>query len=242
MIAGLDWYVVFACVVTIFVGSAVQASVGIGMGMIAAPLLAIADPDFIPGSLVLSVFALTIPVTWTERHHIEFAGVATALLGRLPGVIVGAAVAVALSDDVLAILVAASVLAAVLLSVRGRRFQATPAKLAVAGAASGFAATTTGVGGPPVALTYQHADPAVMRGSLSAFFFVGSIMSVAALVLVGELGRRGFELALVLLPGVLLGVAVAHAGRRLLRPEVVRPTVLTICALSSVVLLITAVS
>ena len=40
--------------------------------------------------------------------------------------------------------------------------------LVVAGLASGFAGTTTGVGGPPMALTYQNSDPATMRATISA--------------------------------------------------------------------------
>ena len=60
-------------------------------------------------------------------------------------------------------------------------FRPSDRSLMVAGLASGFAGTTTGVGGPPMALTYQNSDPATMRSTISAFFSIGSVMSVTAL-------------------------------------------------------------
>ena len=47
MIAGLAWEVALVCVVAMYVGATVQSGIGIGMGMITAPVLAIADPAFI---------------------------------------------------------------------------------------------------------------------------------------------------------------------------------------------------
>ena len=66
-------------------------------------------------------------------------------------------------------------------SITGRLFRPTDRSLVVAGLASGFAATTTGVGGPPMALTYQNSDPATMRATISAFFSIGTLMSLGAL-------------------------------------------------------------
>jgi len=43
-------------------------------------------------------------------------------------------------------------------SVRSVRFTTTPRALATAGLASGFTGTTTGVGGPPMAFVYRHAE------------------------------------------------------------------------------------
>jgi len=46
----------------------------------------------------------------------------------------------------------------VVASVRSVRFTTTPRALATAGLASGFIGTTTGVGGPPMAFVYRHAE------------------------------------------------------------------------------------
>ncbi len=237
MILGLDWVVALACLVVIFVGATVQSSIGIGMGMIAAPLLALADSAFIPAVIVIAVLPLTLAVSWADRDHIQGRGVGVALIGRLPGAVVGALVAAALSAELLGVLVAASVLAAVVASLVTHRFEPTDGHLGAAGFASGFTGTATGVGGPPMALTYQHADPLVMRASLSAFFAVGAVMSLIALASTGQVSTHQLQLAAMLAPGVLLGVAAARVLGELLDPRVVRPTVLVVCTASSLALL-----
>lgn len=235
---GLSLAMTIACITVVFVAATVQASIGIGLGMIASPVLLFADPDFIPTAIMLAVLPLTFTVAWVDREHIESRDVGFALIGRVPGVIAGALVVAALSERVLAVMVAASVLLAVLASITGRLFEPTDRALVVAGLASGFAGTTTGVGGPPMALTYQNSDPATMRATISAFFAIGSLMSLAALALAGEVGMRQLQLTLLILPGVGLGVVTSRRVKDHLRPDVVRPAVLAICTVASVALLV----
>lgn len=235
---GLSLAMTIACITVVFVAATVQASIGIGLGMIASPVLLFADPDFIPTAIMLAVLPLTFTVAWVDREHIEARDVGFALIGRVPGVIAGALVVAALSERVLAVMVAASVLLAVLASITGRLFEPTDRALVVAGLASGFAGTTTGVGGPPMALTYQNSDPATMRATISAFFAIGSLMSLAALALAGEVGMRQLQLTLLILPGVGLGVVTSRRVKDRLRPDVVRPAVLAICTVASVALLV----
>ncbi len=234
---GLSVGMAIACIAIVYVGATVQASIGIGLGMIASPMLLLADPDFIPAAIMLSVLPLTFTIAWVDRQHIAPREVGFAIAGRVPGTIAGALVVASLSDRVLAVLVAGSVLLAVVASITGRLFRPTDRALVTAGLASGFAATTTGVGGPPMALTYQNSDPATMRATISAFFSIGSVMSLAALWLAGEVGVRQLQLTALILPGVVLGIVTARRIKHLLRPEVVRPAVLVICTTAAAALL-----
>lgn len=234
---GLSVGMAFACVAVVYVGSTVQASIGIGLGMIASPMLLLADPDFIPAAIMLAVLPLTFTIAWVDRRHIAPRDVGFAVAGRVPGTIAGALVVASLSDELLAVLVAGSVLLAVVASITGRLFRPTDRALVIAGLASGFAGTTTGVGGPPMALTYQNSDPATMRATISAFFSIGSVMSIAALWLAGEIGVRQLQLTAMILPGVVLGIVTARLVKDSLRPEVVRPAVLVICTTAAVALL-----
>jgi hypothetical protein len=235
---GLSVAMAIACVAVVYVGAVVQASIGIGLGMIASPMLALADTAFIPAAIMIAVLPLTFSVAWIDRDHIEKRDVGFALIGRVPGTIAGALVVAALSDRVLASMVAASVLIAVVASITGRLFRPTDRSLVVAGLASGFAGTTTGVGGPPMALTYQNSDPATMRATISAFFAIGSLMSIGALALAGEIGVRQWQLTALILPGVGLGVITSRRVKDRLRSEVIRPAVLVICTIASLALLV----
>ena len=52
---------VVACV-AVFVGSCVQGSLGFGLGLIAAPVLAFVDPDLVPGPVLMLALVLTVAV------------------------------------------------------------------------------------------------------------------------------------------------------------------------------------
>lgn len=231
---------VVVCVAVVFVGAIVQGSIGIGLGLISAPVLAIADPAFIPATITIVVLPLTVLIAWADRDHVRWHDAGLAVLGRVPGVVVGALIVAAISETVLSVLVGLSVLIAVAASLTTRRVPLTTGTLLTAGTASGFMGTTTGIGGPPMALTYQHSDPATMRATVSAFFFVGALMSTAALWVAGEVGPRQLELSMLLVPAVIAGALTARTLTDRLRPELVRPLVLTVCAASAVALLMDA--
>lgn len=233
---GLSVAVSLVCVLVVYVGATVQASVGIGLGMLASPVLAIADPAFIPAAIVVAVIPLTLSMAWAERAHLDGRGFALAVLGRLPGAVLGAVVVVAVSDDLLALLVAVSVLAAVVASAIGWHVRTTDPAIVGAGLASGFTGTATGVGGPPMAIVYQHRDPATMRSTISAFFAVGATMSLGALWLAGQIGSHELELALLIVPPVILGAVTGRMVKDRLDPTVVRPAMLGLCALAAVAL------
>ena len=57
-----------------------RGTLGIGMGVIASPLLALSDRDFIPGAVAVAAIALKVGVVLRERAHEgrRWAGIALA--------------------------------------------------------------------------------------------------------------------------------------------------------------------
>lgn len=238
MIAGLPIWLALACIAVVAIGSALQGVIGLGMGLLAAPLLAIADPDFLPISTVIAVVPLGIGAAWRERHAVERRDVGIALVGRFLGVGLGAWAAATTGHTFLAIIVGISVLIAVAGSLTGLRFETTDRNLVLAGAASGFTGTAAGIGGPPMGITYQHAEPATLRATLSAFFAVGALLSLLALAIAGAVTRHRLALAALVLPGVPIGLAASRPLIGRVPAERIRPLVLGVCALSALALLV----
>ena len=237
-IVGLPALGAMACIAVVYLGAVMQAATGVGVGILSSPVLLWVDPDFIPACTVVVVLPLTVSVAFADRAHVDRPGVTAALVGRVPGLILGAVVVALVSDWVLAVMVSTTVLAGVLISLTTKRFTPTTPALVLAGFGSGFTGTAVGVGGPPIALTYQHSDPVTMRATISLFFSVGSVLTAIALVIAGELGWRQVELVLLLLPSVLLGLATARRYKSRLVGSAVRPVVLGLSAFSAVALLI----
>lgn len=174
------------------------------MNLIAAPILAVLDPDLVPGPAIVAALVLTLLVAFRDRASIDRVGVPYALAGRVPGTIAGALLIASIPERGVAVAVGCAVLLAVALNLSGIRFRPNPPTLLVAGAVSGFASTVSSVGGPPMAVVYANEPGPVIRGTLSFIFVVGGVMSLAALVIVGDFGRKEALLSLLLLgPGAL---------------------------------------
>jgi uncharacterized protein len=227
-----------AATLIVAVGAALQAVTGMGMALFAAPLLALIDPAYVPGPALCAVIALSALVAWRERTAIDRRIMLTALFGLVVGCVVGALVLALLTGRDLSQVFAMMILAAVGLSLAGLRFRTDTLALLIGGAASGVLGTMSGAHGPPIALVLQHEAPDRLRATLCAFFAVGGAISVLALAAAGLMGAARIGLALELLPGAVLGFAVAplFAGR--LDQKRARAAVLVISALAALALLL----
>ena len=241
-IVGLPILAALACVVVVYFGSIMQATTGVGVGILSSPVVILVDPAFIPAVVVLSVVPLSFTVAWKDRAFIDRPGVIAAILGRIPGIVLGTVVLAVVSETALELMVSLTVLAGVAVSLTAKRFEPTRLALVAAGFGSGFTGTAVGVGGPPIALTYQHSDPVTMRATISTFFSVGSVLSAIALAVAGEIGVRQLQLTALLLPTVILGLATARRFKSRLVGSGVRPVVLGLSAFSAIALLIRTVS
>ena len=235
---GVDAWVWAACLLIVFVGALVQGTIGMGLGTLAAPLLAIADPGFVPVGILLPVIPLSLTMAWRERHHVDARGISWALAGRVPGTVLGVWVLARANHALLTVIIAVSVLIAVAASTAGIHFRPSRRNLALAGVASGFTGTSAGIGGPPMALTYRHGDPAVMRSTLAVYFMAGLTISLATLAAGGVIDRHQVALGLALVPASVVGTLVAPllAGR--VPANRVRTAVLAVCSISAILLLV----
>lgn len=191
-------------------GATLQGSIGFGLGFVGAPLLMLISPSFIPGPLLSTGLVLTLLLAHRDRRSIDFGEIRWAVAGRLFGVVIAAVVIASMSTDGLALMLGVLVLFLVGISLSGLHFEPTKGSLVVAGTVSGFAGTIASVGAPPMAIVYQNAKGPRIRGTLSAFFVIGVLMSLAALILVGRYGIAEVSIALRLLPGLLLGFVLSR--------------------------------
>ena len=229
-----------AVLAVIVLGSAVQAAVGFGLGLIAAPVLLLLHWQLVPGPLMAAGIVLTFLVAYRERADIDFGGLRFALVGRLLGTVVAALLLTSLSLQRFEFVFAGVVLLAVLLSVAGFQVSPSPGSAAAAGALSGFMATLSSIGGPPMALLYQQSSGARLRATLSGYFVVGTLISLAALAAVGRYRVAEILLTLYLVPGVLLGYFAAGRIRAIVDRAGVRPLVLALSFASAVAVLVRA--
>ncbi|MGH3655028.1 MAG: sulfite exporter TauE/SafE family protein [Micromonosporaceae bacterium] len=227
--------------ITVLLGSVIQGSVGFGMALVAAPCMMLLDPSLMPGSLLMVACALALFGVVRDWRHVDWSGFGWALAGRVPGSVGGAWLVVAASPRLLGAVVGGIVLAAVVLTARTVEIPIRRESLLTAGAFSGVTATSTAIGGPVVALLYQHAPGPRVRGTLGMFFLAGTLFSLSALGVAGELDARELMAGGLMLPFMAVGLAASVPLRRYLDNGRLRWAVLAIAAGSAVVLLVRSV-
>ena len=234
----MSWLDLAIASITVLIGATLQGSVGFGMGLLASPILILIDERFVPAPILLSTTILTTFLVIRERHAIDIYGLRWALAGRVVGTVVAGTVLALLPGDRMAVVFGGFVLVAVLMSVSGLRFQPGPRVLAGAGALSGIMGTIASIGGPPMALVYQDAEGARLRATMSSFFWVGTILSLSALRLVGRFGSEEVRLTLVLLPSMMLGLYASRWTAAVVDRGHTRTAVLTVAAVTGAMVII----
>jgi uncharacterized protein len=215
------------------VGATVQGSVGFGANLVAVPVVAVLVPEALPVVLLLWVLPLVVAMAVREHHGVDWPGVGWITLGRLPGTAVGTWVVAEVADDTLSVLCGGAVLAAVVTSLLTTTVRVTPVTRAVAGFTAGVMGTATSIGGPPMALLYQHHEGRVLRATLAAAFAVGTTTSLAALTISGVVEGWQVWLALALLPGLAAGMLLSRSLTRYLDRRWLRPVVLGVAAVAA---------
>jgi uncharacterized membrane protein YfcA len=231
-----DWGAL-VCAAAILAGAIIQGTGGIGFAMFAAPIVAIVRPELVPGPMIVAGGTASFLVALREFRAIDFRGAGIAIAGRIPGSIVAGLIIGLAPRSTFAIVFALLVLAAVALSVTGWRVRATAANLAAAGFGSGVMGTITSAGAPPMGIVLQNADAPTLRATVGAFLTVGSVVSLAVLAWAGRFGLAELQLGLLLLLPMAVGFRISSALLGRVSPRHVRALVLTVSALSALVLI-----
>src|SRR3990170_4827419 len=165
-----------------------------------------------------------------DRSGVDKSGLTMLLSGRVLGTIPAALLLAWMPLDGMKILLASVVLAGAIMGVLHSGGHPTPGVLFSAGTASGFMATAAGLGGPPVALVYQRETGLRLRGTLAAYFIVGTVFSLIALAWAGRFGVEELRLSGVLIPGTVLGYFLSRRAAAYLDGGRTRTAVLTVSA------------
>jgi uncharacterized membrane protein YfcA len=234
----VDIDVLAIAILVMAAAATVQASVGFGANLLAAPTFAILDPDLVPGPIFVATGVLTLATALRERDAVDRQVVGWATAGRLPGAVAGALVLATATDRSIQLMVGIAILVAVVLSSGVIRIPERRRTFFGAGVVSGFGATTASIGGPPIALVLQHRKGPALRATMGAYFAIGTMITLPAIAAAGRLGRDELLVGAALIPGALLGFAASGP----LRPRVdagrVRPLVLGLAAIAAVVLVV----
>lgn len=214
-----------------------QTAVGFGMALVAAPIVVMVKPEWVPYILTVTALAVSLGNTWNQRKDIQWQQLYSPMVTRIPGTMIGLWILLVIETEWLQIIVALMVLLTILVTMRMKPFPSTSLNMGIAGFFSGITGTTTNIGGPPMALVMQHSASNHVRANLSVYFVYSCIVSLIGFMWAGLMSTQLWIDSLTMVPIAFLGFFL---GKRL-RPWVdnrFRPILLGTCILSSTVVLL----
>ncbi|NJC24040.1 hypothetical protein BJ994_003116 [Arthrobacter pigmenti] len=223
--------------VTVAIASLVQGSTGMGFALIVAPVVGFFEPALLPVLLLVLMLPLNAYVVWRERHALDLQGAGWITVGRIAGTAGGFWVLVAVPPSGLSLLIGISTILAALVSLVVPSFKAGRSALLAVGAVTGVTETATGIGGPPLVLAYQHRPAPVLRSTVAFCFLIGEIMSLGLLAATGNVQVHQLQMAMYLLPALVVGALTSAAIHHRLGGKRMRTIVLSFALVSGVAVL-----
>lgn len=227
----VDLLIVFFIVM---LGAIVQGSTSMGFALVVAPVLMLFSPNYVPVPILLSGLTLSVYLMIRERKSIILKGLGYSVMGRILGAILAAFVLVLISQTYFSLVFGGLIIFAVFLSLFPGRWKINRPRLFVAGFLSGIMGTLASIGSPPMGLLYQHEDAKVIRGTLSAYFTLGTIISLLSLSFVGKFTMLEFKLYLWMFPAFTLGFLLSKYITEYIDKGYTRWAILSISSLSAV--------
>ena len=208
----------------VLAGALLQAAVGFGFSLVAAPLMfAAAGPQQAVGLLTaLAVEVNLISLFGERRRPVPLTRIVTiVLITAIPGMVAGVAVLRGVDARVLQVLLTVVVFVSLAVQLRAQHLRggtphpAPPWAAPAAGLATGVLTTTTSTGGPPLVLLLlgRGYEPARVRDTLATCFLALSVLAGIVLAATGTRGAAPHGAALAAL--IPLAAAGQFAGRRL---------------------------
>lgn len=224
--------------IIIFVGSLTQGLIGFGLAVVASPLLYIVDPRLVPVPVILMGFFIASLTLLRQRKSLKFHGIQYALLGRIPGGVIGVALLMLAPQPVLGLAIAIIVALTVMLSFLKFNIEINRFSLFIAGVLSGIFGNIAAIGGPPIAILLAGKEANQLRTTLSTFFIFSSLISLTILGFAGFINITQLLLSLMLLPSVMLGHLVSGKLVQYINKHQIKTFTLLLCAISALTLMI----
>lgn len=228
--------------VAVFVAAFVQGTIGVGFALIVAPVVSLMEPAQLPVLVLVLMIPLNLYVVWREHSALDWRGTGWITAGRVVGTFGGLAVLTLLLQWQLDLFVGVATVGAALATLATPVLRLRPATFVSAGLLTGLTETATGIGGPPLALLYQHQSGPVLRATIAACFLIGQVLSLIALLAVGRAAFDQVALATLLVPALAAGGLLSQLSHHAADGRWMRRLVLAFALASGALLVARALS
>lgn len=233
-VVGIEFIIV---ALALCIGAIVQGSLGFGMVLVSFPVLVIAEPELLPQTTLIVSIPMVLSLAWRHRGGAVWRDVGLVTLGRIPGIGFALVILSVASARAIGLMAGVTVLAAVALSFWAPAVPKTKPNLIFAGVISALFGTSVSIGGPPLALLFQHEAGPRLRSTMTSIMLLGGPLSLTILAITGKVDATDLRTGLALAPFSVIG---SYSSRWVI-PYVddrLRPIILSICAFGAMVAIV----
>jgi uncharacterized membrane protein YfcA len=218
-------------VLAVAAGAMVQATAGIGITLVAAPVLLAIDPAFVPLPLILGGAVVGI-----RNVTMEFAGFDArrwrrCLLGAPIGLVLGELALAGLSERGLTAAIGLLVVVSVVAVASGWHPRRRSWTSVLAGVLVALSLRVAALPGPPYAILHHDDPPEVLRPNISSLVLVLSGTIFIRLLVGGEVDGEDLGRIVLVVGSALIGLLLAPPLRRWVDARWFRPALLSVCGL-----------
>lgn len=222
---------ILVVVVAVVAGSMVQATAGVGITLVAAPVLLAVDPAFVPLPLILGGAVVGI-----RNVTMEFAGFDArrwrrCLLGAPVGLVLGELALANLSERGLTAAIGLLVVISVGAMASGWQPRRRSWTSVLAGLLVALSLRVAALPGPPYAILHHDDPPEVLRPNISALVLVLAGTISIRLLVGGEVTGADLGRVALVMGSALVGLLLAPPLRRWVDSGWFRPALLSVCGL-----------
>ncbi len=212
-------WVIGVMVLAVFGGAMVQHLLGMGFGLFSSPFLMLINPQMVPAVVIMLGLLVSAQNYLPNLRSINMRQCGYALVGRIFGTMLGATLLVWLvsreENRLFALIFAGMLIVMAVMSLLNfpqlRRYLSPKSyALTTMGFVSGIFGTVTSVGGPPMALIFQHQEPRSAQLHLNFILGTGAIMSVLALSIGGLISTQHLVATAVLCVPAAIGIVASR--------------------------------
>jgi uncharacterized membrane protein YfcA len=212
----------------IFIAAVLQAATGVGFAMVAVPLLALINLDWVPAPMLICNIFLSVILMSRSRKALVRAEAPPLFLGLTLGTIAGAVILRLVEGRGLGLMIGAIIVSAVAASLLTPPLAITRGRLLTGAFIGGATGIISAMHGPPLIILYQRERPEKVRATMAGVFLFGCFLALGSLWLAGLLGWEQIWRGLILLPGVALGYFAGRALGGRMSPAAVRYAMLSL--------------
>ena len=218
-------------VVAVVVGAMVQASAGIGITLVAAPVLLAVDPAFVPLPLILGGTVVGVRNVVMEFPGFDAHRWRRCLLGAPAGLLLGEVALANLSERGLTLAVGRLVVVSVVAVASGWHPPRRSWTSVLTGVLVALTHRVAALPGPPYAILHHDDPPEVLRPNISSLILVLSGTIFIRLLVGGEVDAADMGRSALVMGSALIGLLLAPPVRRYVDTNWFRPAVLCVCGL-----------